>query len=90
MLETRKEKKRLKISGDESRIKKAKDKNSLFEDKNKSGKFLKEFMVNIMRNIFKNIYLILIIFLIQIVLSNNNIKYNEYKFSNITLKINGI
>jgi len=42
-----------------------------------------------MRNIFRNIYLIIIISLILIVSSNNNIKFIEYKFSIITLKING-
>ena len=92
--EKRREEKKLIIPGEALRIKRVKDKNSFFEDKNKSGKYLglKEFIINL-RNLFRNnnIYLILLIIsLIQIVLSNHNIKYIEYKFSNITLKINGV
>ena len=67
-----------------------KDKNGFFEDKNKSRKYInfKEYLIN--NNIFRNIYLIIIISLFQTVLSNNNIKFIENKFSNVTLKINGI
>jgi len=46
----------------------------------------------LVRNAFRNniIYLIIIIHLMQIILSNNNLQFIKYKFSNITLKINGI
>ena len=79
----RREEKILTFQGEAPRIKISKDKNGFFEDKNKSGKYLKE---SILRNIFRYIYLIIIIHLIQI--SNNNSQFITY--SNITLKINGI
>ena len=78
--EKRREEKKL-IKGEAPQIKTPKDKNGFFEDKNKSGKYIKEYIIN--NNIMKNIYLIIIISLLQ--LSNNNIQL----FSNITLKING-
>ena len=89
----RREEKKLMISGEELLIKISKDKNGFFEDKYRSKKYLnfKESIIKkIMRNIFRNIYLIIIIHLIQRILTNNNLKIIEYKFSNITLKINGI
>ena len=90
-----KEEKRLIIPGEEMRIKTTKNRNGFIEDKNKSRNYLNlnEYILNIKNNIisFSNniIYSIIIISLIQIVLSNNNLKFIEYKFSNITLKING-
>ena len=81
------------VLGGAPKIKIIKNKNGFFEDKNKSGKYLnlKEYIINnnIMRNIFRNICLIIVTSLLQIILSNNNLKYIENKFYNITLKING-
>ena len=86
--EKRNEEKNLIFPREAVQIKTVKDKNGFFKDKNKSRKYfnLKE---SIIRKIFRNIYLIIIISLILIVSSNNNIKFIEYKFSIITLKING-
>ena len=67
-------------------------KNKISSNKNK----LKEEILKINRDIKYNIrnnyniHLIIIIYFIQITLSNNNLYFIESKFSNITLKINGI
>ena len=80
------------IQGYATQIKISKDNNGFFEDKNKLVKYLKLkgciMNNNIIGNIFRYniIYLLIIIPLIQIVLTNNNIKFIEYKFSNISWK----
>ena len=86
LLSLRREEKKLIITGEDQQIKITKDKNDFFEDKNLSVKYLnlKESNIkNIIRIQIRNyiIHLLIIIHLIQILLSNNNLIVS--KFSNI-------